>query len=101
MDNLNDIPTVAHAIQQAVAPVFLLTGIGSILSVLTNRLGRAIDRFRKLGEQGECQQGSNQAREMYTLWLRALWIRRAIGCRHSVSACRLHCCSSGSRCGWI
>jgi Protein of unknown function (DUF2721) len=35
---------VAHAIQLAVAPVFLLTGIGAILAVMTNRLGRIIDR---------------------------------------------------------
>lgn len=30
MDTLANIPTVAHAIQQTVAPVFLLTGIGAI-----------------------------------------------------------------------
>ena len=40
--------TIAHAIQLAVAPVFLLTGVASILSVLTNRLGRIIDRSRFL-----------------------------------------------------
>ncbi len=42
------ISTIAHAIQLAVAPVFLLTGVASILSVLTNRLGRIIDRSRFL-----------------------------------------------------
>ncbi|HSF58769.1 MAG TPA: DUF2721 domain-containing protein, partial [Candidatus Binatia bacterium] len=31
---------VAHAIQLAVAPVFLLSGVGAVLMVLTNRLGR-------------------------------------------------------------
>jgi hypothetical protein len=40
--------TIAHAIQLAVAPVFLLTGVASILSVLTNCLGRIIDRSRFL-----------------------------------------------------
>ena len=39
---------VAHAIQLAVAPVFLLNGIGAILSVLTGRLSRIIDRSRVL-----------------------------------------------------
>jgi hypothetical protein len=39
---------VAHAIALAIAPVFLLTGIGSILAVMTNRLGRVIDRARVL-----------------------------------------------------
>jgi uncharacterized protein DUF2721 len=42
---------VAHAIQLAVAPVFLLTGIGAILAVMTNRLGRIIDRARVLEDR--------------------------------------------------
>lgn len=45
---MSDINTVAHVIQLAVAPVFLLTGVGAILSVITNRLGRIVDRFRVL-----------------------------------------------------
>ena len=44
---------VAHAIQLAIAPVFLLTGIAAILSVMTNRLGRVIDRARVLEERLE------------------------------------------------
>ena len=42
------IETIAHVIQLAVAPVFLLTGIGGMLSVMTNRLGRIVDRARAL-----------------------------------------------------
>jgi hypothetical protein len=42
---------VAHAIQLAVAPVFLLSGIGAMLAVMTSRLGRIIDRARYLEEQ--------------------------------------------------
>jgi hypothetical protein len=42
------IDTIAHNIQLALGPVFLLTGIASILNVMTNRLGRVIDRARKL-----------------------------------------------------
>jgi hypothetical protein len=48
LQTLTDITDVAHVIQLAVAPVFLLTGIGAILSVLVNRLGRVVDRFRAL-----------------------------------------------------
>ena len=44
---------VAHAVQLAVAPVFLLTGIAAILTVMTNRLGRVIDRARVLEERLE------------------------------------------------
>ena len=42
---------VAHAVQLAVAPVFLLSGIGAILAVMTNRLGRVIDRARTLEDR--------------------------------------------------
>jgi hypothetical protein len=48
MHELPNIGTVAHVIQLAVAPVFLLTAIGTLLSVMTNRLSRIIDRARLL-----------------------------------------------------
>ncbi len=37
---------IAHTIQLALAPSFLLTAISAILSLLTGRLGRAVDRAR-------------------------------------------------------
>ena len=40
------ITDITHVIQLAVAPVFLLTAVGTIITALTNRLGRAIDRRR-------------------------------------------------------
>jgi len=45
------IDDVAHVIQLAIAPVFLLTGVSSLLGVLTSRLGRIIDRGRRLEER--------------------------------------------------
>lgn len=42
---------VAHAIQLALAPVFLLTGIAGLLNVMASRLARIIDRGRSLTEQ--------------------------------------------------
>ena len=39
---------ISHVIQIAIAPVFLLTAVGTILNVLTGRLGRAVDRRRVL-----------------------------------------------------
>lgn len=41
---------IAHVIQLAVAPVFLLSGVGIFLTVLTNRLARLVDRARKVEE---------------------------------------------------
>jgi hypothetical protein len=45
---ISDVSAVAHVIQLAVAPVFLLSGIGAMLAVMTNRLSRVIDRARIL-----------------------------------------------------
>lgn len=45
------VATASQVIQLAVAPVFLLTGIGAILGVLTGRLSRVVDRFRVLNEK--------------------------------------------------
>ncbi len=72
-----NLTTVAHVIQLAVAPVFLLTGIGAILSVLTGRLGRLVDRFRVLTETAESLLPS-QARELNILTVRAVWVHWAI-----------------------
>lgn len=38
--------TVAQTIQTAIAPVFLLAGIGAILNVMVGRLARIVDRAR-------------------------------------------------------
>ena len=44
----SDIDTIAHAIELALAPVFLLVAVGAMLNVLTARLSRAVDRSRVL-----------------------------------------------------
>jgi hypothetical protein len=72
-----NVPIVAHVIQQAVAPVFLLTGVGAILSVLINRLARVIDRYRKLTDAGEEEQAAHKT-EIHTLSRRARLIHWAI-----------------------
>jgi len=51
---------VGHIIQLAIAPVFLLTGVGTNLLVLTNRLARIIDRSRMLEEKLEMGVESKQ-----------------------------------------
>lgn len=48
MEPLTGISVISQAIGLSLAPAFLLVGIGAILSVLTNRLGRIADRARVL-----------------------------------------------------
>lgn len=47
--NINDVP---QAIQLALGPAFLLTGIAGMLNVMAGRLARIIDRGRRLTESG-------------------------------------------------
>ena len=72
-----NLTTVAHVIQLAVAPVFLLMAIGALLGVLTGRLGRLVDRFRVLTEQ-TATPTIMQARELSLLTVRAKWVHWAI-----------------------
>ena len=75
------ITAIAHVIQLAVAPVFLLTGVGALLNVLTSRLARIIDRGRVLEERlavlGESERLAVEA-DLGTLSERARHINRAI-----------------------
>ncbi len=61
MDGI-EVVDIAHAIQLAVAPVFLLSGIGVFLGVLTNRLARIVDRARKV-EESQRNEASASAEE--------------------------------------
>jgi len=83
---ITDIHSVSEAIRDAVAPVFLLTGIGSILGVLIGRLGRSIDRARVLHEM------PNEKRKKFKLELiiivkRTKWLRRAIALATLAALC--------------
>jgi hypothetical protein len=42
---------IAHTIQLALAPVFVLVAIGNILNILSSRLGRIVDRARHLQQR--------------------------------------------------
>ena len=57
---------VVSFIQLAVAPVFLLTGVGAMLGVLTNRLARIIDRARQLESRYQASNSSNERTRLHT-----------------------------------
>lgn len=62
---------IGHVIQLAIAPVFLLTGVATKLTVLMNRLARIIDRTRVLKDElrkapsAECHE---ELDVLYTRW---------------------------------
>lgn len=78
VSSLPEIQSVTVSIRDAVAPVFLLTGVGSILSVLVNRLGRSIDRARVLHAMSDDQRAKCVG-EFEIIVRRTAWIRRSIG----------------------
>jgi len=45
------VPEIAGVIQLAIAPVFMLTAVGTVIGALNIRLGRAVDRRRELEER--------------------------------------------------
>lgn len=72
---------IAHAIELALAPVFLLTGIAALLGVMTNRLARIIDRGRYFEREWNALDPLAKARgrrELRTLEQRRRWTNASI-----------------------
>jgi hypothetical protein len=72
---------IGDVVRTAVAPVFLLSGVGVTLTLLTNRLSRVVDRARAL-EQKESKTHESEMHELSgslrTLEWRARLLSRAI-----------------------
>jgi hypothetical protein len=80
---------IGHLIQLAIAPVFLLSGVGTTLIVLTNRLARIIDRSRVLEERIDSSHSETYIDELEVLYLRSHLINYAIALS---TACGLLVC---------
>src|SRR4051812_43744533 len=83
------ISDIGHVIQLAIAPVFLLTGVATMLTVLTNRLGRTIDRTRVLEDRLREGPNPDYFEELTVLYHRWKLINYAIT---SSTACALLVC---------
>lgn len=77
------IDEVSEIIQIAIAPVFLIAGVAGMLGVMTNRLGRIIDRVRTLsrseGRFTSPEELAIIAKEKRALQVRSRRINWAIG----------------------
>ena len=73
---------VAHLIQLALGPVFLLSGVGITLSMLTQRLSRIVDRARTLEDRREATTHEGKLkqidRDLRVILRRARYINSAI-----------------------
>ncbi len=78
---MNDFDKIAHVISLSIAPVFLLSGVGTILSVLSGRLARIVDRARVLEGRLDAPENVHVdavVKELRTLERRGQLIYRAI-----------------------
>jgi len=70
---------IAHLIQVALTPIFLISAIGVTLNVLTNRLARIVDRAREAEERlNTGTHGRAVHRQLRVLARRARYINAAI-----------------------
>src|SRR5215831_13002608 len=82
MESFGHIASIAQVIQLAVAPVFLLTGVGATLNVLASRIGRIIDRARIMEDQlakATPEVADDLHARLRVLSRRATLVNRAIG----------------------
>ena len=71
--NISDrVDTVAHVIQVALTPVFLFTGVASLLGVLSTRLGRVADHVDAVSDRIETASPAERAK----LEERLVYLRR-------------------------
>jgi hypothetical protein len=77
---LPQLPDITHVIQLAVAPVFLLAGVGAIINVLSGRLARIVDRARAIEALIEAGEGDGAAlvARLETLSERARFVSMAM-----------------------
>ena len=73
---------IAHLIQVALTPIFLISAIGVTLNVLTSRLARIVDRARAMEDRlvrpDDVQDARDLHSELKILAHRSRWINAAI-----------------------
>ena len=84
MDQPIPVTQIAHLIQLAIAPVFLLAGIGALLNVVAQRLARVVDRARALEADFNSYDEETRARAAAEL---CLLDRRMKVANYAISAC--------------
>jgi hypothetical protein len=88
MPALEHVTDITHTIQLAIAPVFLLTALGTMLSVFSARLGRIVDRARILSERLPQASGDKRGAmfaEIADLGRRRHFVNIAITCATSAA----------------
>lgn len=78
---LPSLESIAHIIQVALTPVFLLSGIAALLNVFSTRLGRVADRVDQVAQalQGaDANEAGYLSAQLTHLRRRSLWLDAAV-----------------------
>jgi hypothetical protein len=85
---------ITHTIQLAIAPVFLLTALGTTLSMFATRLGRIVDRARRVearlrDESGAIREGSSRELRLLETRVRLIHWALTLGTSSALLVCLL------------
>jgi hypothetical protein len=80
------IASIGEVVRLAVAPVFLLSGVGVVLTMLTSRLARVVDRARGL-EHGEARTLDGDLQELHGTLLTLARRARLLG--YAIALCTI------------
>lgn len=69
---------VARAMSTAIAPVFMITGVGAVLAAMSSRYGRVIDRARDVLREAALEPQDRSRRERVDIELRRLYQRAKV-----------------------
>jgi uncharacterized membrane-anchored protein len=81
LEQISSLDLVAHVIQVALTPIFLLSGIATLLNVFSTRLARVADRvdqITKAMEATDPQEGADLAMQLLHLRRRSLALDAAV-----------------------
>src|SRR6516164_863781 len=81
LNQISALDIVAHVIQVALTPVFLLSGIATLLNVFSTRLGRVADRvdqITKAIEEADADENADLAVQLSHLRRRSLALDTAV-----------------------
>jgi Protein of unknown function (DUF2721) len=85
LNQISSLDLVAHVIQVALTPIFLLSGIATLLNVFSTRLARVADRvdqITKAMEDADSDESVELARQLLHLRRRSIALDAAVARRH-------------------
>jgi hypothetical protein len=81
VEQISSLDEVAHIIQVALTPIFLLSGIATLLNVFSTRLARVADRVDQIAkaiEDADSDENAELLKQLLHLRRRSIWLDAAV-----------------------